>query len=206
MISGQASPCTVGLILAAGQSSRFGGMKQLARVGGEPLLLRVVKAALASALDRTILVLGFGAGEIIRELGDELTHPALSVVTNMEWQEGMATSLRAGMARAMCPSLDSIMIILGDLPLLNSRMIDLVLKAYRISGKGICLPVRDGRWGHPICLSSRYFDALMLVEGDQGARDIIRRNWSQVHQFDTRGNECFLDVDTRYDIDKLDVD
>ncbi len=205
MMSGQASPCTAGLILAAGQSSRFGGMKQLAIVGGEPLLLRVVRAALASALDRTILVLGFGAGEIIRELGDELSHPALSVVTNTEWRAGMATSLRAGMVRVGASS-DSIMIILGDLPLLNFRIIDRVLSAYRISGKEICLPVRDGRWGHPICLSSRYFDDLMLVEGDQGARDIIRKNWSHVHQFDIRGNECFLDVDTRRDMDQLNVD
>jgi len=194
---------TAGLILAAGNSSRFGGLKQLASVDGEPLLARVIRAALASSLDRVILVLGFEAEKICSQLSDVLVHPALSVLTNNEWQQGMATSLRAGMGR-IDRSFDSVMIILGDLPLLTPRIIDQVLQAQRASGRGICLPVHDdGRWGHPICLSFRYFDNLMLLEGDVGARGIIKRNWPDVYQFHIRENGCFLDVDTREEMESF---
>ena len=196
---------TAGLILAAGESSRFGGLKQLAPVDGEPLLARIVHAALASGLARTIVVLGCGAERIRRELGGILDHPALSVVTNTDYRAGMATSVRAGMAQ-VDSSFDSAMIILGDFPLLNARIIDMVLQAYRISGRGICLPVRDKRWGHPICLSRRYFDSLRQIEGDIGAREIVRGSWSDVYPFPIPENGCFFDVDTQEDIEHLEKD
>jgi molybdenum cofactor cytidylyltransferase len=201
MTAGETKIRTAGVILAAGCSARFGGLKQLAPVGGEPLLLRVVRAALASRLDKTILVLGFGAEKILQQLGDRLVHPSLSVVTNAAWHEGMATSLRAGMAQ-IDSSLDSIMIILGDFPLLTAGIIDQVLYAHRTSGKGICLPVREGRWGHPVCISRCFFTGLTQVEGDQGAREVIRKNWPEVYQFNIPEDGCFVDVDTRQDIVK----
>lgn len=193
---------TAGLILAAGNSSRFGGLKQLASVDGDPLLARVIRAALASSLDNTILVLGFEAEKIAGQLKDVLAHPALSVVTNHAWSQGMATSLRAGMAR-IDRSFDAVMILLGDFPYLDARIIDLVLDAFRNADKGICLPVQEGQWGHPVCISSRYFDALMQVEGDQGAREIIRKNWSDVYQFPIQENGSFLDIDSKQDLERL---
>ena len=196
---------TAGLILAAGESSRFGELKQLASVDGQPLLARVVRAALSSALDKTILVLGFSAERISRQLGSILDDPGLSVITNTAYKAGMATSIRAGMAQ-IDESFDSAMIILGDFPLLNSHIIDQVLQAYRTSGRGICLPVRDDRWGHPICLSRRFFDSLMQIEGDIGAREIIKRNWSEVYPFNIGEDGCFFDVDTQQDMEHLKKD
>ena len=193
---------TAGLILAAGESSRFGELKQLASVAGEPLLARVVRAALSSALDKTVLVLGFCAEIIFQQLGSTLDDPALSVVTNTAYKKGMATSIRVGLAQ-IDQSFDSAMIILGDFPLLNPQIINQVLEAYRTSGKGICLPVRDDRWGHPICISRRFFDSLMRVEGDTGAREIIKSNWSEVYPFRIPENGCFFDVDTQQDMERL---
>jgi molybdenum cofactor cytidylyltransferase len=193
---------TAGLILAAGNSSRFGGLKQLASFDGEPLLARVIRAALSSELDAVVVVLGFEAEKISGQLGDALVHPALSVVTNSAWQQGMATSLRAGMAQ-IDRSFDSVMVMLGDFPHLDSRIIDQVLHIFRISDRGICLPVRKGRWGHPVCLSSRYFDALLQVDGDQGAREIIKANWSDVHQLSIQDNGCFQDIDSQEDMERL---
>ena len=193
---------TAGLVLAAGESSRFGAPKQLIKVAGEPLLLRVVRAALASTLDKTLLVLGFRAEKIIRKLGDVLANPKLSVVTNENYQMGMATSIRLGIAE-IDESFDAAMIILGDFPLLNPSIIDGVLRAYQASEKGICLPLRDGRWGHPICLSRRYFNALRQIEGDIGAREIIRKNWSDVYLFTAAEDGCFFDLDTKEDGERL---
>jgi len=194
-----------GLILAAGDSSRYGGIKQLASVAGEPLLGRVVRAALSSGLEKTILVLGFMADEIIRELGESLRHPTLSVVTNTEYKEGMAASIRVGMT-GIDPSFARVMIILGDFPLLSPGIIDSVLEAHRTSGKGICVPVRDNRWGHPVCLSRRYFEDLTNIEGDIGARNIIRSNWPDVYAFPITEEGCFFDVDTKEDIEALKQD
>lgn len=155
-----------------------------------------------SALDKTVLVLGFSAERISRQLGSILANPKLLIVTNGDYKAGMAKSISAGMAR-IDESFDSAMIILGDFPLLNSHIIDQVLQAYRTSGRGICLPVRDDRWGHPICLSRRFFDSLMQIEGDTGAREIIKRNWSQVYQFNIGEDGCFFDVDTQQDMEHL---
>jgi len=83
------------IVLAAGASTRFGSAKQLARVAGRPLLHTAVARAAEVAGSAVTIVLGARAAE----LTPLLTHSQASVVINREWREGMASSIRAGVAR-----------------------------------------------------------------------------------------------------------
>ncbi|EQD55162.1 hypothetical protein B1A_11912, partial [mine drainage metagenome] len=101
------------MVLAAGASSRFGAVKQLAAVDGQPLLQRVLTRACAAA-DRTWVVLGAYA----ERLAPLVTHYEASVVTNANWIEGIASSIRSGV-RHLPVTCDGVMLILGDQALLS---------------------------------------------------------------------------------------
>ena len=190
---------TAGVILAAGMSTRFGRTKQLLSMEGRSLVARITAAALASRLDRTVLVLGHQAGPIARQLGALRDDSKLSLVINDLYAEGMSSSIRAGVA-AVRQSCRSVMMLLADLPLIDQSLIDWMLEAFYTGDKPICLPVRDGRGGHPVCLDAAYFDDLMTLDGDQGARDIIRRNPSAVNRIECDDDGCFFDIDTPQDL------
>src|SRR5215470_16924877 len=97
------------VVLAGGASTRFGSPKQLVRVGGRPLLHTVVGRAAEVTGNALIVVLGAGAGE----LAPLLRHSPGSVVVNRHWREGLASSIRAGVARlpATCAG---VMLVLAD--------------------------------------------------------------------------------------------
>src|SRR6478672_5583493 len=83
------------IVLAAGASTRFGSAKQLVRLAGRPLLHTVVTRASEVTGNALIVVLGSGAAQ----LAPLLKHSPGSVVINQEWREGLASSIRAGVAR-----------------------------------------------------------------------------------------------------------
>jgi len=123
------------IILAAGAATRFGSPKQLLPVAGQPLLARVVDATLASSVQEVIVVLGYQA----QKIGQVLAGRPVRLVVNHHWQEGMASSLRVGLA-AVDPQATAAMIILGDQIRLQAREIDAVAQAYRAAlARNVCL-------------------------------------------------------------------
>jgi len=191
-----------GIILAAGMSTRFGTTKQLAEVGGKHLLESVLDAALSSCLDRVVVVLGHRAEEISNTLKDHDSRDRLQILINPDYQEGMSRSLRFGIdhIRKLFPSA---MILLGDQPLIDANLIDHLVYRFRSSQKDICLPVCQGRRGHPVIFSRRFYKAIMSVEGDIGARDILSKNPDHILTVDISNSQIFLDVDTPADVEAL---
>src|SRR5687768_7499975 len=109
MISLDESPSLHAIVLAAGASTRFGSPKQLVRVDGRPLLHAAVSRAVDVAGHSVSVVLGAHAAE----LAPLLRHSAASVVINRDWNEGMASSIRAGIAR-LPGSCNGVMLVLAD--------------------------------------------------------------------------------------------
>src|SRR5438105_7567694 len=97
------------IVLAAGASSRFGSAKQLVRLAGRPLLHTVVGRTVEVVGNAVIVVLGAHASE----LAPLLTHSPSSIVINRDWREGIASSIRTGVARlpAACTG---VMLVLAD--------------------------------------------------------------------------------------------
>jgi molybdenum cofactor cytidylyltransferase len=193
---------TAGIILAAGMSTRFGRLKQLLRIGDSFILSMVMDAALRSDLDKVVLVLGHRADEIMAAIIDRPADPRLTMVINPLFREGMSTSLKRGLMEIK-GEFPSIMVLMGDQPLLNHEVINQMLEAFRGSDKDICVPVFGGKRGLPVCLAGRFYNDIMKVTGDMGARDIIRRNPSDVLEKEISDPASLMDVDEEPDMERI---
>lgn len=193
---------TAGIILAAGMSTRFGSPKQLLKIGDSTLLVMVIDAALKSELDRVVLVLGHRADEIKASIGSSLSGSRLKTIINPCYQEGMATSLQCAL-KAVRTGFPSIMVLMGDQPLLSDQVINILLRRFRGSEKDICIPVYNGKRGLPVCLTERFYDDILEIKGDIGAREIIRDNPKDVMTVEMEGANAFIDVDNEADLERI---
>ena len=193
---------TAGVILAAGLSQRFGQPKQLLKLKNKYLLEWVLDAALASRLDQVVLIVGHEHQKIIQAIGSKTNHPQLQVVINRRYRDGQSRSLQAGLLQIQAQS-SSVMFLLGDQPMLKSTTIDHILDGFWHSEKDICVPVCNGKKGNPTIFSRAMYGNLMAIEGDIGAREIIRANPERVLYIEVDDPLCFLDIDSPKDYEDL---
>lgn len=188
----------VGIILAAGLSSRFSGNKLLASFKGEAVIRHVVRAALASRLSPVILVLGHQAEDVI----GVLSNLPLNIALNERFQDGQSTSIKKGIevAGTAC---EAAMFLAADQPMLTSQIIDALIGHFWEQGRPICHPAVGGKRRNPAVLSRRLFPDLLALEGDQGGRVVIdsHRHASAVLEF--QDSRPFTDVDTIDDLKAL---
>ncbi len=190
---------TAGILLAAGMSRRFGKPKQLLPFQGNCMLAHVLETALASRLDTVVLVLGHEASEISGALGPTLKHPRVKVVVNPRYRKGLSTSLHTGLQEVR--HFPSVMFLLGDQPWMNTRVINMLLDRFQASEKPICVPVHAGKRGTPVLFTRTFYDRLMKIKGDMGAREIIASHREGVLQVEVPDPGVFADVDTPADLD-----
>jgi molybdenum cofactor cytidylyltransferase len=181
------------IILAAGRSTRMGGPnKLLAELGGKTLVRIVTEQALASKAKGVIVVTGHQAEQVEKAL------QGLNVkfVRNPAFAQGLASSVKAGVA-AVPGDADGAVICLGDMPLIDANLIDRLIEAFAPDrGNLIAVPVSDDRRGNPVLWSRRFFNELMTLDGDIGARHLIARHSEAVAEVPVEGHGAFLDIDT----------
>ena len=193
---------TAGIILAGGSSTRFGRPKQLLKLRGKYLLEYALHAALESKLNHVVLVLGYEYQKILQALGNCTTHERLQLVINHHYLEGQSRSLKAGLLKIR-DTFPAVMFLLGDQPMLDSKTLDHMLDKFRHSDKDICVPVCNGKRRNPVIFNRVFFDQLMGIEGDVGARHIIRANPNRVLYVKMDNPLCFVDIDTQKDFENL---
>jgi molybdenum cofactor cytidylyltransferase len=181
------------IILAAGRSTRMGGPnKLLAELGGKPLVRLVTEQALASKAKGVIVVTGHQA-ELVEKALQGLD---VKFVRNPDFAEGLASSVKAGVA-AVRDEADGAVICLGDMPMISAQLIDHLIEAFAPDrGNLIAVPVSDGRRGNPVLWSRRFFNELMTLDGDIGARHLIAKHTEAVAEVPVEGFGAFLDIDT----------
>lgn len=201
-MSGHSGPGQVaGIVLAAGMSRRFGAAnKLLADFRGRPVIAHVAGAALASRLGEVVVVLGHEKEALRAVLGDD---PRLRFIENAEYAAGQSASVRAGL-RALGPGTPAAMFLMGDQPLLGREIIDRLIDAFQVSGKGICHPVQGGRRRNPVIFAARHFPAMLKISGDTGARGLIEANPADVHACAIEDAAAFRDIDRDTDVAALD--
>ncbi len=181
------------VILAAGRSTRMGGPnKLLAELSGKPLVRIVTEQALASGASGVIVVTGHQAAEVEKALAGL----KVKFVRNPDFAAGLASSVKTGIA-AVPADADGAVVCLGDMPLIDARLIDRLIEAFAPDrGNLIAVPVSDGRRGNPVLWSRRFFDELMTLDGDIGARHLIAKHNQAVAEVPVEGDGAFLDIDT----------
>lgn len=193
---------TVGIILAAGESTRFGEPKQLLRLNNRYLIEWVLDAALGSRLKQILLVLGHEHQKILQALGTKAQHPRLQVVVNYQYKQGQSVSLQTGVLKIR-DIFPSAMFLLGDQPLLESETIDYLLEQFWSSDKDICVPAHRGKRGNPTIFSQKFYDQLLKLKGDRGGRNIIECHPDRVLEVEIENIDCFFDVDTPKDFEMI---
>jgi len=193
---------TAGVILAAGMSQRFGQPKQLLKLNNKHLLEWVLDAALASRLAKVVLVLGHEHEKILQALGVKTNLPRLQIVINHRYPEGQSKSLQAGLIELQ-PQISSVMFLLGDQPMLKSATIDHMLDRFWHSELDICVPIWNEKKGNPTIFGRTMYGKLTTIEGDIGAREIIRANPERVLYIEVDDPLCFLDIDSPKDFENL---
>ncbi len=164
------APRIATLILAAGKSSRMSGEhKLLADVAGTTLLRRVVETALRSAARPVHVVVGYRSGDIRASL-DGLD---VIFVENNAYADGLATSLRAGIA-SLPDEVDGAVVMLGDMPEIAADLVDRMISAFAPKeGRSIVVPVAQGKRGNPVLWGRDYFAGMADVAGDTGAKHLL---------------------------------
>jgi molybdenum cofactor cytidylyltransferase len=184
-------PC-VGILLAAGAGTRFGGGKLLAPLHGKPLVLHAL-ATLQGAVDEVIAVVRPGDDALHAVLRDAGTR----VVECERAAEGMGCSLACG-ARHV-PDGHDVLVALGDMPAIATATARRVREALD-AGAGIAVPVHQGRRGHPVGFAARFVAALRTLDADQGARALLRRHDEEVQKVPVDDVGILADVDTPADL------
>jgi molybdenum cofactor cytidylyltransferase len=187
-----------GLVLAAGASTRMGTPKQLLPAGNTSLLDRVLTQTLRSRLDHVVLVLGFKANEVRRRIRSGRGSPRLEIIENRDYEKGISSSIITGLSRVE-KNYDHVMILLGDMPYITSKVINHLLSGYLKSGLPLgALKVR-GRRSHPVIMGRAFFPALHGLAGDRGAKDLFTSHPDQVCLVELGEDYDDADIDTYED-------
>ena len=184
-----------GIVLAAGSSSRMGSVKPLVRVGGEAMLERVLSTIRESRVDEIIVVLGHSAAVIQKAI----SFAGMRVVINDYYQEGMASSLRLGLANVNEES-KAALILLADQPFIKTATMDLLIEEYRNNTAEIVIPLHNGMRGNPVLLDRSIFGEVASLTGDIGCRSIFGGHSNGILKVAVRDEGVLIDLDTAAEV------
>lgn len=193
------------VVLAAGQGTRYrdgGGIaptKLVAELDGAPLVRWTVEAACRSSADPVIVVTGHAR----RAVESALVGLPLVLAHNDDYASGLASSLRRGIS-ALPLQAAAALVLLGDMPLVSTPLIDRLLAgAASADGWDAVVPTTAGRRGNPVILARRLFTAVDLLDGDAGARHLLRQPGVAVREIPVEDEAAALDVDAPIDLERV---
>jgi molybdenum cofactor cytidylyltransferase len=190
------------VVLAAGTGSRFGGGKLTAPHVAGVLLDGALACALAAPARSVTLVTGADAEAVAaaaRAFAGKVGQGGrLKIVHAADYAEGMAHSLRAGIA-ALPPDAAGAFVFLGDMPRVPRGVLAPMAEAVR-AGAPAAAPVFDGRRGNPVLIARALFPQLLALTGDAGARRILDGLGERLALVAAPDDGVLFDVDQRSDL------
>jgi molybdenum cofactor cytidylyltransferase len=188
-----------GVLLAAGRGTRFEtGNKLLATVDGEPVVRRAARTLVDAALDEAVVVVGHEADAV----ADAVAPLDVAVRHNPEYERGQSTSMHRGVEHAGENGWDAIVFGLGDMPAVDPRSVDLLVRAHAAGAGSVRAAAADGERGNPVLFDASTYDDLLAVEGDTGGRPVML-GADDVALVETDDPAVTRDVDRVPDLDQF---
>ena len=179
----------------------MGKAKQLLRLGESTVLGQTIESVRRAPVDEIVLVLGSSAEAIRRQLPAALLD-GLKIVVNPNYEQGMASSLRAGLS-AVDPQVDATFIVLADQPFVRPETLDQLAGHYRRTKAQIVIPSYKGVRGNPVLLDRSVFAEVMALEGDIGCRAIFGSHTEQTAKLEVEDEGILLDIDNQEDYERF---
>ncbi|MCR6544549.1 molybdenum cofactor cytidylyltransferase [Dehalobacterium formicoaceticum] len=187
------------MILAAGFSSRMKTNKMLLPLGEMTIIENTLQGFLQSEVDGVAVVLGHDKEKIARVL----TPYPVQFIENPRFSQGMSTSVQAGIEQLQGDQdLDGVMITPGDMPFIQAKTVDGIIKIFREFAYPIIIPLYQGRRGHPVFFAKELMPQLLAVSGDMGARGVIRSNPEKCFFLEVDDPGILIDMDAPEEYDK----
>lgn len=190
------------IILAAGYSSRMKSFKPLLPVGEITAIERSVLAVTGADIKEIAVVTGHNRALITPKL-DEIS-ASFDVSQNInvfeahnpEFDKGMFSSIKAGIVaiRNQAPETEGVFLMPADCPLISSKVITAVMQ--RANDRDFCVPVFNGKKGHPLFIPRKYFDEICGYDGLGGLKAITDKYWDKMIRVPVEEEGCIMDMDT----------
>ena len=183
------------IILAAGESKRMNGIKQLLPWKDSTLLGHAITQSLQTRTNEVYVVLGANTDKILNKVDTS----KINIIINEDWSFGMGTSIAAAIRffRTNQLDFDGILIQLMDQPLLNVSYYNLLINKY-ITSKYIIASSYKSRYGVPAVFNRIYFDELLVLKSDKGAKGVIKKHEKELIVIDSEGKTIDLDDSETY--------
>jgi molybdenum cofactor cytidylyltransferase len=190
------------IVLAAGMSRRMGTPKQLLLLAGETILELTLKNVRASNVNEVVLVLGHAAETVEKEISTE----RVKIVRNQDYQQGMGTSLRTGLA-AVDDGASAALIVLADQPFVRPETINQLIACHQEANQEekpqIIIPAFNGFRGNPVLLDRSVFAELQSLTGDVGCRAIFGNHTENIRKLAVEDIGVLLDIDSQEEYEKF---
>jgi CTP:molybdopterin cytidylyltransferase MocA len=184
---------SIAIVPAAGRSERFGGIKLLADVNGQPLIARTLQSLLDAGIPRIIVVcapMPFGSVELFDDVRVELA-------TNPEPSRGMFSTIQSGLAFA---GVDEIAVVLpADMPFVRPGSIAAVIDECRRTDAPIAAAFR-GTAGHPLALPPRLRNAILAASSSKNLKDVLKSAGEAPVSLEVEDRGVIRDVDIQEDL------
>ncbi len=184
------------VILAAGSSSRLGQPKQLLQHEGRTLVRRTAEAALAAGCDPVAVVVGAECEKVAAALRDL----AVLIVPNEDWQRGLGTSIRAGVARL--GESDALLLLVCDQPKVDAGLLRQLIAQQKQTGQPMVATSYAGTRGVPALFTRACLERLLSLGDDAGAKTLLLARPAEVATVEFPA--AALDIDTPADLPALD--
>ncbi len=189
----------VGMVLAAGQSSRMGPEnKLLADFAGKPLVRHVTEVMITAGLDELTVVIGHQADQVAAALADL----PVQLLFNADFAAGQGHSVAAGVGGLESGATD-VLIALGDMPLISAEMVQYLVAAHLACvdhQRRITLPSFNGKRGNPVIWGGAFLPELKQLRGDAGGRQVLQDHLAAHNPVEISSPAIFSDIDTPADL------